>query len=559
MFVAQRSRWFPATLALTLGWAVLLLGGCTQSRVLTISTKPANATIKVDGVDHGRGQVTVPLTFRSEDETHLVTVSRLGYRQEAKQVTLRNFKDPLVIELRPLSRVVTFNITPVPANVFIDGKPVTTQPAQSVSQELEFTVDERNNWITHTVRAERPGFAPAERVVSWVDLEQHYTLTLEPQRKDLTITTDPPGATVTLGGEEVGKTPLTLEDRAFPMDLATNEYLTQELVVTKPGFPPVKRTVSWDDGQTHYAIPLEAQRKTVRIKTNPPGATVSIAGRELERDESGNAIAADLPFPPADDSGKLMTYTATVSHRTPAAEWETREVPIGWDEGQAEYSVVLKEILTRVVPLIHVKMERADGAWQVVPDWAPTLAMKSIDERGGMPKPERISDVRGAIIDSLAVSPDGKRLVFTTLAGKEAASFRSQMMVIDTTPGGGAPQQFTDGKSLDIMPSYTPGGDQIVFSSNRAGRRLSIWSMDANGTPPPWQNTPGETHDLWPVVDADPKPRLYFQSYVETRDDPRLYMMQLGTVVRWDLTSIGGMQPRISPKADRVLFCSARP
>src|SRR6185312_12813786 len=63
-----------------------------------------------------------------------------------------------------------------------------------------------------------------------------------------------------------------------------------------------------------------------------------------------------------------------------------------------------------------------------------------------------------------------------------------------------------------------------------------------------------DSTDLYPSVDSDPKPRLYYESRVDTRPDPRLYMTQLGTTLRTDLTQAGGEQPRVSPKADAVVF-----
>ena len=103
------------------------------------------------------------------------------------------------------------------------------------------------------------------------------------------------------------------------------------------------------------------------------------------------------------------------------------------------------------------------------PEPTLTLAMKDVSERANQPQPKRITDVR-AIIDSFAVSPDGSKMIFATLSGTDESNFRSQLTVIDLA-GNSGPQQFSDGKSLDIMPTYTAAGDQIFFSSNRAGRR----------------------------------------------------------------------------------------
>jgi len=70
------------------------------------------------------------------------------------------------------------------------------------------------------------------------------------------------------------------------------------------------------------------------------------------------------------------------------------------------------------------------------------------------------------------------------------------------------------------------------------------------------QLTTGATNDIYPNIDPNPekKQRLYYQAMVDTRPDARLYMSQLGTTFITDLTQMSGTQPRISPKADEVLF-----
>ena len=67
--------------------------------------------------------------------------------------------------------------------VTIDGERITDRPTQTVSKDLEFSVDDKNNWITHSVKFERPGFATLTKEVSWVDPDQSYTIRLSPQSK----------------------------------------------------------------------------------------------------------------------------------------------------------------------------------------------------------------------------------------------------------------------------------------------------------------------------------------------------------------------------------------
>ena len=83
---------------------------------------------------------------------------------------------------------------------------------------------------------------------------------------------------------------------------------------------------------------------------------------------------------------------------------------------------------------------------------------------------------------------------------------------------------------------------------------MSVWEMSASGDPGMTQLTSYDEQDLWPSVDSDPKPRLFYEALIDTRPEPRLFMTQLGANSRTDLTRAGGMQPRVSPKADSILY-----
>jgi Tol biopolymer transport system component len=78
--------------------------------------------------------------------------------------------------------------------------------------------------------------------------------------------------------------------------------------------------------------------------------------------------------------------------------------------------------------------------------------------------------------------------------------------------------------------------------------------MSAMGAPGITQLTSGETNDLWPTIDSEPRPRLFYQAFVDTRPDPRLFMTHIGTTLLTDLTLHSGAQPRINPKGDSILF-----
>lgn len=534
-----------------------LLAGCVTTRQITVSAKPADATINIDGLDRGRGPITEKFTFHGSEDVHRVTATRLGYTPQVVDLTGKFDNPDLLLELQPRTRQVQVHVTPVPATVAVDGQPQGDQPAADLSLTLPFTVDQDNQWTTHVLRATRQGYEPTEQVVKWDDSQSQYVLTLQFMHKDLAITTDPPGASISIDGKSTGKTPLNVKAMAFPVD-RSGKFITHAVIASKPGYDPVQTTISWDNGRHSYEVSLVPKTKLVRIATDPQNAEVKIDGQVLEHDASGASIAK-LAFPPTDEQGTLKTYNALITKKTADTEWVPEELTIAWDDGKQDYSVALAEVKTRPVTLLRPKAVRTDEGWQIVPEALETLGMKDVTEGPAAEPPVRITDLpAGTVIDSLAISPDGQWLVFSVLSGKDKGSFRSQIQMIKTD-GSSSPSIFGDGRSLDLTPSFSADGSQIVFSSNRAGRHMSVWQMAANGEGGITQLTGGDTTDLSPSVDSDPRPRLFYEALVDSRPDPRLYMTQLGTTLRTDLTTTGGEQPRVSPKADSVLFTVVNP
>ncbi|MCS7033514.1 MAG: PEGA domain-containing protein, partial [Phycisphaerae bacterium] len=233
--------------------ALVCASGCTVTREFTISAKPADAVLKVEGVERGRGPITEVITFNNENDVRRVTASRLGYKDQTITLTRDMEKTNIVIELKPQSKRVTVNVSPVPATILVDGRPITAERVTSTTFDLEFTVDARNNWIVHTVSAERPGFLPAQATITWAAPQTVYDLRLEPMRKNLSISTNPPGAQVFIDGEEVGRSPVELRDRPFAFDIEKNLFVPQRVKLVKPGFDPVETEISWDGGRGEYS------------------------------------------------------------------------------------------------------------------------------------------------------------------------------------------------------------------------------------------------------------------------------------------------------------------
>src|SRR4051794_20937002 len=183
---------------------LLVCLGCATKRTITIIPQPPDAAISIDDKAVGTGQLTKTIEFKNATETHRVSASRRGYQEAAIDLTSTYDSNELVLNLKPFTRVVNILVRPAPAIVKVNGEPVVDKPISAISKRLQFTVDDNDNWTKSLLSAERPGFTPAQTTVSWTDAhEPVYTLTMQPIKKDLSVTTTPPGAQVTLDDQSL--------------------------------------------------------------------------------------------------------------------------------------------------------------------------------------------------------------------------------------------------------------------------------------------------------------------------------------------------------------------
>lgn len=532
---------------------MLLLTGCAVQKTVTITTRPPDAVVKVNGAERGRGNVIEKFVFQNPGDVFYVTASRKGYQDRTVTVTRESVQDTLPIELKPHVRRINVVTSPpgVPAIISVDGKPLTAEPASAVSADVEFTVDAQDNWIAHVISAERKGFVKAEATVNWQDNQSIYTLKLDAMRKDLRITTNPPGATVEIDGVAVGTSPISEKGTPFDYDIGTNNWIDKTIKISKAGYDPIERKIGWDNGQSDYTIDLIPKQKTVNIKSDPPGATITVEGATVK--PSADGVTAELIYTPVNDKGDLRTYKVKATKKTADAEWYPAEMTVAWDNGKPDYVIKLREVLSQPTPGTVIRMIRDKNEWKPVAEQIKTISMKFVTEPEGAQAQPIVKLEKGQTIGSISVSPDGQYLVYSVVGG-DADEPTSQIFRI-RADGSGSSTQLSDGRSLELTPSYTAAGDRIVFSSNRATQKLVIWSLPADGMGGVQRLTQGqESSDLWPTVDAEAKPRLFYQTHVDRQPEPRLYKVDIGANIPTDLTQQGGMMPRVSPKNDSVLY-----
>jgi hypothetical protein len=122
------------------------------------------------------------------------------------------------------------------------------------------------------------GHLPAETTVSPAAQTPPIQLQLVRESSTVSLDTDPPAATVLIGGKEVGATPITLSD----LPPGSNA----EVTFRKAGYLDVARTVKvpapGGEVQIVQSLTVSADQASVLVTSTPPGAEVWIDGKKIE-------------------------------------------------------------------------------------------------------------------------------------------------------------------------------------------------------------------------------------------------------------------------------------
>ncbi|HKL63129.1 MAG TPA: PEGA domain-containing protein [Woeseiaceae bacterium] len=251
--------WVGAALAVLAAMAWLLFTS-TSVRLDTVPAEPGEVAIS-------GGWFRLPLGERYllRPGVYTVTLKTEGYHPLERRFEVGE-EDSLILELvqeRMPGRLVVESVPAAGAAVRIDGEEVGTTPLPAqVLEPGEYTV---------RVRAERYLPWEARLEVPGLDRTQTLTVQLVPAFAPVTVTSRPAGATILAGDEPLGETPATVE---LPEG-------RNELSLVREGYKPWEgRVVTFADTPvTLPTVELERADGVLRVRSNPPGANVTVDGR----------------------------------------------------------------------------------------------------------------------------------------------------------------------------------------------------------------------------------------------------------------------------------------
>ncbi|MGI9537403.1 MAG: PEGA domain-containing protein, partial [Desulfocapsaceae bacterium] len=216
-----------------------------------------------DGVEIYSGDrllaTTPPNTIRIAPGPHNLTLKKERYRPYTTEIIIegREIVRDVEVSLEPDWADITINSKPEGAEVVIDG--TAAGPAPLTLGLLSGTHEIELNLVSYT-SSSRP-------ITVQAGIEAEYVFEMTPLPGQLSLTSRPDGAVVSLGNDYMGITPLSL---SLP------SRTVQEIRLSRPGYQSVSRSLTLAPGEERkLQLELEQEQGVVFLTITPPDASVT--------------------------------------------------------------------------------------------------------------------------------------------------------------------------------------------------------------------------------------------------------------------------------------------
>ncbi|MEO0615997.1 MAG: SUMF1/EgtB/PvdO family nonheme iron enzyme [Pseudomonadota bacterium] len=256
------------------------IDGSTTTLVLEQQPLPGQLEVRTDATREGTGTVTLvdgdgnqyeteaPALFEGLlPGTYEVTVAQPGYLEWTDLVSVTGLTRTQQLEIDLVPDYARVAIETIPAGASVSSLDTNTTLAEATPATVELPDGRQKVLIA------LDGYKPVERTyrVFANSAVEAAPITLEPADAQLTVTSRPAGASVTLDGRYQGRTPITL---ALEPD---EQY---ELRLTRQGFAPQSRRVALPSAtQRRMSFELDARNGDVTVRAVPADAEILVNGR----------------------------------------------------------------------------------------------------------------------------------------------------------------------------------------------------------------------------------------------------------------------------------------
>ena len=228
---------------------------------LSLSSQPSGAAVYLNGSLVG----TTPISGYSLDAgSYELSVSAPRYKTHSDtiDVTGREVQQTLAIALEPNWADIRLSVEPDTASLFIDDAPVTL-----AANTMQVLAGE------HQLRISHPGYQSQTLNLQVVAGEPQDlgAVTLAPAEGELSLSSNPSQANVTVDGQFVGRTPVTVALSPG------REHLVQ---LSKAGYDRKSVTLALEKGQQATRnIVLTPRLGNIRFQITPDNATLLVNGK----------------------------------------------------------------------------------------------------------------------------------------------------------------------------------------------------------------------------------------------------------------------------------------
>jgi hypothetical protein len=353
--------------------------------------------------------------------------------------------------------------------------------------------------------------------------------------RTVVIKTMPERAKVLVNNTEIGTSPVTNK-----LTFASKSEVF-DVVAQLPGYQDGSLRMSYEDAGTRdHVIKLGRAQKTVRLQSEPTGATVFLNGQPA----GITPLTKDLVF---EDANKPFEVTLR-KEGFKDAPTNLAYAPLS----RTEYTVKLDKIEAIPMELISVEPQHTDTGVKLVLTRKPTLAYLEVIERS--PNVASVTKVTANEDKSLNIgppvlSPTEDVLLFAEIVEEENKVWYSN--IEKQRVGEMGKTRLTYGKWHDLFPAFTPDGKKAIFSSNRTSSNPTLWQVGVDAQIGLTKLTYTQAEDYSPSVAPGDK-MVVFASNPPGADEPQIWIFSRESNLLTQLRE--GEAPQVSPDAKRILF-----